>query len=164
MPKDSVATQGIYRFASEQANTVPTEEESIFVLTSSQLHEIIREATKPLNSRIQALEDRTVYQDEKIAALETTQDLHAENQLIQLRLINDLRETTKKELEPLQRDRADILRALLAANGGKMLAKDARKKMHVSPATFSVLLSTIKDDIETKPYHLNTSWKVLVLK
>jgi hypothetical protein len=64
----------------------------------------------------------------------------------------------------LQRDRSEILRALLAANGGKMLAKDARKKMHLSKPLFSMLLATMKEDIEVKPYHLNKNWKVLVLK
>jgi hypothetical protein len=32
----------------------------------------------------------------------------------------------------MQKDRGEILRALLAANGGKMLAKEARKRMHLS--------------------------------
>ena len=45
-----------------------------------------------------------------------------------------------------------------------MLATDARKKMRLSRQTFSELLSRVKDDIEAKPYHLNKSWKVLVLK
>jgi hypothetical protein len=96
--------------------------------------------------------------------LEATQDLHAENQFIQLRLINDLRDTINKEPQPLQKDRGEILRALLVANGGKMLAKDARKKMRLSRATFSVLLSKMKDDIEVKPYHLHKNWLVLVLR
>ena len=35
-------------------------------------------------------------QDEKIAALEATQETQADNQLFQLRLINDLKKTTKE--------------------------------------------------------------------
>jgi len=97
---------------------------------------------------------------ERVSALESTQDTQADNQLILIRLINSLR----KEPQPLQKDRGEILRALLAANGGKMLAKDARQKMHLDRASFSRLLTTMKDDIEAKPYHLNKSWKVLVLK
>jgi hypothetical protein len=62
------------------------------------------------------------------------------------------------------RDRGQILRALIAANGGKMLATDARKKIYLDRATFSVLLSKMKNDIEVKPYHLNKSWKVLVIR
>jgi hypothetical protein len=70
----------------------------------------------------------------------------------------------KVDPQPLQRDRGDILRALIAANGGKMLAKDARQKMHLSRSRFSELLSTMGDCIETKPYHLNKSANVLILK
>jgi hypothetical protein len=42
----------------------------------------------------------------------------------------------------MQKDRADILRALLVANGDKMLAKDAQKKRHLSKERFSNLLSS----------------------
>jgi hypothetical protein len=112
-------------------------EEPIFVLTSSQLQEIIsraiQEATEPLYQEI-------AYDRQRIARLE------------------------QRESQPLQRDRGEILRALIVANGGKMLATDARKKMHLSRNRFSELLAKVKDDIEVKPYHLNKSWKVLVLK
>lgn len=97
---------------------------------------------------------------QKVEELKQDQSTLSDNQFIQLRLINSLR----KEPQPLQRDRGEILRALLAANGGKMLARDARKKMHLDRASFSRLLTTMKDYIEAKPYHLNKSWKVLVLK
>ncbi len=101
---------------------------------------------------------------EKIAALESTVNTLADNQFIQLRLIHDLREATKVQPGPLQKDRADILRALIAANGGKMLAKDARLKMHLSRSRFSELVSTLKNDIEIKPYHLKRNQNILVLK
>ena len=97
-----------------------------------------------------------------MTALESTQDIQADNQLIQLRLIADLRKG--QEPQPLQKDRGEILRALIAANGGKMLATDARKKMHLSRSAFSQLLSTQKDEIGARPYHLNKSWLVLVLR
>jgi hypothetical protein len=61
-------------------------------------------------------------------ALEATQARLSDNQFIQLKLTDDLRETIRKEPQPMQKDRAEILRALLVANGGKMLAKDARKR------------------------------------
>ena len=76
----------------------------------------------------------------KIAAQESTQETHAENGLFQLRLIGPLREATKKDPQPLQKDRAEILRALLAANGGRMLAKDARQKMHLQKNRFSWII------------------------
>jgi hypothetical protein len=86
-----------------------------------------------------------------------------ENQEIQLKLINQLRAEARKEPQPMQKDRADILRALLVANGGKMLAKDIRKKMHLSKERFSNLL-LICDFIERKPYHLDRRQTFIILK
>jgi hypothetical protein len=135
LSKISVATESINGFASEQTNVKPSE--PIFVLTSSQLQEIIsravQEATEPLYQEI-------AYDRKRIAKLE------------------------QREPQPLQRDRGEILRALIAANGGKMLATEARKKMHLDRASFSRLLATMKDDIEARPYHLHKNWKVLVLR
>jgi len=70
----------------------------------------------------------------------------------------------REEPQPMQKDRGEILRALLAANGGKMLAKDARKRMHLSESRFSELLKSMDDVIEKRPYHLNRSAFVLILK
>jgi hypothetical protein len=103
-------------------------------------------------------------QAEKITTLEATVNTLGDNQFIQLRLIGQLREATKKEAQPLQRDRGDILRALIAANGGKMLAKDARQKMRLSRSVFSQLTATMKDDIEVKPFNLRKNQKVIILK
>ena len=167
MRMSEIALAKINSFApvAQQADVQPSEE-SIFVLTSSQLQEIIsraiQEATEPLHDRIETLEATVAHQREDLAALETTLDLHAENDLNQLRLINDLRKD--KEPQPLQKDRGEILRALIAANGGKMLATDARKKMHLADYALSRLLSTMKDEIEVRPYHLRKNQKVLVLK
>jgi hypothetical protein len=91
-------------------------------------------------------------------------DSQADNQFIQLRLINDLRETTKKEAQPLQRDRGEILRALLVANGGKMLAKEARQKMHLGKEQFSLLISKMDEYIETKTLHSDNRKKILILR
>jgi hypothetical protein len=48
----------------------------------------------------------------------------------------------QSEQQPIQKDRGEILRALLAANGGKMLAKEARQKMRLSKSRFSELLDS----------------------
>ena len=68
-----------------------------------------------------------------------------------------------KEPQPLQKDRGDILRALLASNG-PMLASVARKKMRLSKSQFSQLLASLGDYVELKPYHLDHRQKVLRLK
>ena len=65
---------------------------------------------------------------------------------------------------PSQRDRGEILRALLAAHGGKMPEKEARQKMRLSKSQFSQLLASIKDHVELKPYHLDKRQKILLLK
>lgn len=94
-----IALARINSFAPEQADVPP--EELIFVLSSSQLQEIIiraaQEATEPLILKVEALEGRIIKQDEKIAALEATQDTQGDNQLIQLRLINELRTADHKD-------------------------------------------------------------------
>jgi hypothetical protein len=150
---------------SPQAGIVPPSEEAVFVLTASQLKDLIKEAIQPLQDEVSQLKATVVATlDEKIAALEDRISLQEDNGLIQLRLINDLREATKKMPQPMQKDRGEILRALLAANGGKMLAKDARQKMHLGKEQFSLLLSKMGEYIDTKPYHLNKSAKILMLK
>ena len=157
-----IALPRINSFApvAQQADVQPSE--PIFVLTGSQLQEIISRAIQPLQAELQDLMEIVALQGEKIAALEATQDTQGENELNMLRLINDLRKD--REPQPLQKDRGEILRALLVANGGKMLAKDARKKMRLSRSLFSMLLATMKKDIEVKPYYLHKNWLVLGLK
>jgi hypothetical protein len=65
---------------------------------------------------------------------------------------------------PSQKDRGEILRALLTAHGGKMPEKEARQKMRLSNSQFSQLLASIKDHVELKPYHLDKRQKILLLK
>jgi hypothetical protein len=140
---EEIALARINSFAPVQADVQPVEE-PIFVLTRSQLQEIITRATKPLQDRLDALQEEIAleraYDRQRIAKLE------------------------QSEPQPLQRDRGEILRALIAANGGKMLAKDARHKMRISKKTFSLLLDTVADFIETKPYHLDKRQLVLIIK
>ena len=147
-----------------KAGIVPPSEEAVFILTACQLKDLIKETIQPLQDEVSQLRAIVTSQDEKIAALEARIGLQEDNGLIQLRLINDLRDATSQKPQPMQKDRAEILRALLAANGGKMLAKDARQKMHLSRSRFSELLATMHGDIEVKPYHLSKRQNVLVLK
>jgi len=70
----------------------------------------------------------------------------------------------KVKPQPLQKDRGEILRALIAANGGRMLAKEARQKMHLSKELFSMLIASMSDYIEVKSLHSDKRKKVLALK
>lgn len=88
------ATQ-IYNFGitSPKAEVSPVEE-PIFVLTSSQLQEIISKAVQPFQDKVMELKDIVANLEGKVSALEATADTQADNELNMLRLINDLR---KKE-------------------------------------------------------------------
>ena len=118
---------------------------------------------QPLQDHISSLESIIALRGERIAPLEATASHQEENLLIQLQLIKQLREGSRRTPQPLQKDRADILRALLVANGGKMLAKDARQKMHIKKNHFSELLR-VCDFIDTKPYHLDRRQIVIIIK
>ena len=87
-----IALARINSFApvAQQADVQPSEE-PIFVLTGSQLQGIITRAILPLQAELRDLKDTVALQGKKMAALEATQDLQAENSFIQLQLINDLR-------------------------------------------------------------------------
>ena len=70
-----VDTTQINSFASQpmQAN-VPQAEEAVFILTASQLKSILQEAIQPLQDEVMQLRAMIERQDEKIAALATTQE------------------------------------------------------------------------------------------
>jgi len=125
--------------------------------------ELLAKAIQPLQERISTLENTIAHLQEENAALTATASHLGENQLIQLQLINRLKAAAGKEPQPMQRDRAEILRALLVANGGKMLAKDARQKMHLAKSRFSELLS-VCDFLETKPLHSDRRKMIIILK
>jgi len=92
--------------------------------------------------------------------LEAAQVRLSDGQLIQIQQIERCRGAARRGL---QKGRAEILGALLVANVGKMLANEARMKMHLSKERFSNLL-LICDFIERKPYHLDRRQDVIILK
>lgn len=161
-------------------NNFLSEQEDSFVSPSdaaiSQLQDIIsnavQEVIKPLLERIEALEDTLAVQHEemaamrlKLAAIESLQEQDINR--VTRDICYDRQRITKLEKvepQPLQKDRAEILRALIAANGGKMLAKDARQKMHLSKELFSMLLASMDKEIETKPLHSDRRNLVLIIK
>jgi len=164
--EDNLSARSISSFASPS--------DQLITLTLGQLQDLfkeaVREAIQPLQaevSELQATVDRQQAEmadlRAKMASLEAAQDNLADNQLIQLRLINELRDATKKEPQPLQKDRSEILRALLAANGGKMLAKVARQKMHLPKNRFSELLDNCAF-LECKPLHSDRRKMIIILK
>ena len=174
---DNVATASIKAFGqSPKADFVSTSEQLI-TLTYGQLQDLvtktIEKAIQPLQDHISSLEDRIFESLEeenasmslKLVALETTEERDISHLALDIAYDRQrLAKLEKVEPQPLQKDRGEILRALIVANGGKMLPKDASQKMHLIKPRFSELLATMKDDIEIRPYHLRKNQKVLVLK
>lgn len=191
MEEIAVASINTFGMASPKADFVPPSEDPVFILTSRQLQDLITKALQPLQDRVKSLEAIVTHQSEKIAALEATEPIAPIFQEIQglreenikaraafesfkkshcsfaIRTTNEIDQlfaAMEKNPQPLQKDRGEILRALLAANEGKLLRSQARKKMHLSESRFSELLATMTDYIEVRPYHLNKNQKVLVLR
>ena len=125
-------------------------EEPAFITIPYQEFKVIVQEVHSLRDQIAALEAHQLNDTARLA-----RDIALDRQR--------LAKLEKVEPQPLQKDRGEILRALIVANGGKMLAKDARQKMHLSKQLFSMLINSM-DDIETKPLHSDKRKLVLTLK
>lgn len=137
-----------------------TEAISTFLIDEATYHDLVKRAnlTDLLADRIITLEQQNKAILERLGELETfTSKQIAEDR-------KRLAKLEQGEQQPAQKDRSEILRALLVANGGKMFAKDARNKMHLGKATFSVLLASMRDEIDKKPFHLNRSKLIISLR
>jgi uncharacterized membrane protein len=147
----------INTFLPEQKDSIESPQEQQLITLSIADYKNIFIYIEKLNDRIATLESQ-------IRVLDSCQAEDMEH--LARSIAEDRQRITKLEKvepQPLQKDRAEILRALIAANGGKMLAKDARKKMRVPKSSFSELLKAC-DFVEKRPYHLDSRQDVLVLK
>ncbi|MFA5409800.1 MAG: hypothetical protein WC343_13595 [Bacilli bacterium] len=154
---ENVAIARINTFGlSPKDNFESQQEQQLITLSISDYRNIFIQIEK-LNDRIAALESH-------ISALDAHQSEDMEH--LARSIAEDRQRITKLEeptIQPLQKDRREILKSLLVANGGKILAKDARKKMRVPKSSFSELLKAC-DFVEKRPYHLDSRQDVLVLK
>jgi len=155
---DNVALARINRFSSEQ----------LITLTINQLEELVTQAVEkaiqPLQNEVKDLQATITGLNAKVSALETTQEQDLNRVCLDIAFDRRrLAKLEKIEPQPLQKDRGDILRALIVANGGKMLAKDARQKMRLDKVLFSQLLAKA-EDIEIRLYRMDKRQKLLVLK
>jgi hypothetical protein len=172
----NIALASINNFGLQQDQEQPSE--PVFFLTSGQLRAVVQAAIQPLLDRIEALESLTlcaqqgrekspwIVEDrtQEIQALKRDlESLQEENALERARDRQRIAKLEHEEPRPLQKDRGEVLKALIAAHGGKMLAKDARQKMRLSKQLFSMLLATM-EDIEAKPLHSDNRKKLLVLR
>jgi hypothetical protein len=163
-----IASASINTFGTSPKADFVSPSEQLITLTYGQLSELItravEKAIQPLQDEIESLKVTVACHDEKIAALETTEEHDISRMALDIAYDRQrLAKLEGVEPQPLQRDRGDILRALLAANGGKMLAKEARQKMHLSKNRFSELLK-ICDYVDTKPLHSDKRRDIIILK
>jgi hypothetical protein len=134
-----------------------------FVTLTNAIHNLQDEVTAFREERERNLQDMAAMR-QRITSLEQRQEEDASRICCDIAYDRQrLAKLEKGELQPLQRDRGDILKALIAANGGKMLAMDARKKMHLAKNRFSELLKTC-DFVEKKPSHIDRRKDIIILK
>ncbi len=128
-------------------------------------HQAVKDGFESLRDEIVQAREEIATLTARVSSLESQQE--QEISRVCLDIAQDRQRIAKLERppepQPTQRDRAEILRALLAANGGKLLASEARKKMHLSAERFSNLL-TVCDFIDRKPYHMDRRKDIIILK
>ena len=119
-----------------------------------------------LVSEIERLKVQVESQDRRITEIAARQDEDCER--ISRDIAYDRQRLAKLEApgdpKPSLKDRSEILRALIAAYGGKMPEKEARQKMRLSKSQFSQLLAAMGDFVESKPSSLDKRQKILMLK
>ena len=119
-----------------------------------------------LVSEIERLKVQVASQDHRITEIAARQDEDCER--VGRDIAYDRQRLARLEAPddptPSQKDRGEILRALLAAHNGKMPEKEARQMMRLSKSQFSQLLASMKDFVESKQSGLDKRQKILVLK
>ena len=161
-------------FASNEA-AQPSEQ--VFVLTSNQLEAIIQRVIAPLMSRIEVLEVRQNAHSDQNSLLDRESCAEKEIRTLNVKLealeelIPRVDALSKKiarlegqNIQPMQKDRSEILKALILREGGKMLMKDAKRIMHLSDSRISELVSKMESSIEVRISNLDKRQKILVLK
>ena len=122
---ENVAIARINTFGSSpKDNFESQQEQQLITLSISDYRNIFIQIEK-LNDRIAALESH-------ISALDAHQSEDMEH--LARSIAEDRQRITKLEeptIQPLQKDRSEILRALIVANGGKILANGAGQMLHI---------------------------------
>ena len=140
---NEVANASINTFGpSPKADSVPPSDQLI-VLTYGQLQGLIEAAIRPLQDEIAQLH-------EDITSLEAAQDTLSDNQLIQLRLINELKEgnqekaaTTKKTIDHID----DLHRLMIEDKTAQISVAKAARLLGISKERMRQLKPLIlKDD------------------
>ena len=143
MRMNEVANASINTFGPSPKADFETPSEQLITLTYGQLQGLIEAAIQPLQAEIAQLRG-------KLASLDKVQDILSENQLIQLRLINELKEgnqekaaTTKKTIDHID----DLHRLMIEDKTAQISVAKAARLLGISKERMRQLKPLIlKDD------------------
>ena len=101
--------------AQDACSSVSQSEDPVFILSSAQLQEIITKAIQPLKQEIARDRKEIAALRDQLSSLEKDRDVLSDNQLIQLRLIQDLKEKAKRSPGKTELSRAEKIEKYLAS-------------------------------------------------
>ncbi len=165
-----VANAGINTFGitSPKANVSPSEE-PIFVLSSSQLQEIISRAIQPLQDEVQSLKDTIASLESKVSALTTTQEQEVNRLAVDIAFDRQRIAKLEHALGPANEARIEKLKDYLTAKKDAGLRPEAsfteaRAYLEVSRSQFSQLISKLDPrDFVISAHPLNYKAKMIGL-
>ena len=125
--------------------------EQLITLTIGQLQELVTQAVEkaiqPLQDQLSDTRARVDNQAEKITALEATVNTLGDNQFIQLQLIHELRETTKKEPGKTEVSRAEKIAKYLASRPDHRASFEAlRGFLEVNAVLLNLAIAALMKD------------------
>ena len=154
--------------ASPKADVSPSEE-PIFVLTGSQLQEIISRAIQPLQDEVQSLKDIIASLENKVSALTTTQEQEVNRLAVDIAFDRQRIAKLEHAPGPANEDRIEKLKDYLTAKKDAGLRPEvsfteARAYLEVSRSQFSQLISKLDPrDFVISPHPLNYKAKMIGL-
>ena len=117
--------------------------ESLITLTYGQLQDLIVQAVQ---EAIQPLQDEVSQLREEITSLEATQDTLSDNQLIQLRLIHELKDKSNGPTDT-EKERVERIEKLCSdAPNHEISLSELRGRLGIDKAVLSRLLKRINGD------------------
>lgn len=140
--------------AQDACSSVSQSEDPVFILSSAQLQEIITKAIQPLKQEIARDRKEIAALRDQLSSLEKDRDVLSDNQLIQLRLIHELKEkvnqesqspatTTKKTTEHID----DLYRLMIEDKTAQVSIAKAARLLGISKERMRQLKPIIlKDD------------------
>ena len=157
-----------FGITSPKADVSPSEE-PIFVLTGSQLQDIISRAIQPLQDEVQSLKDTIASLENKVSALTTTQEQEVNRLAVDIAFDRQRIAKLEHAPGPANEDRIEKLKDYLTAKKDAGLRPEAsfteaRAYLEVSRSQFSQLISKLDPrDFVISPHPLNYKAKMIGL-